>query len=265
MAQYSLETLDNYLNTYDVPVSDMFHKYINLVSEFTGQASESINISNLDYYKYVIIKGIETITHVFRLLLLYTKNIELSYYNCKKALYYYIEFIGQIGEDNHEFLKLTSKDASLFVYKKTIFAIQNSYRKEFKEDNDLNTIKTNNIWHMTELFLSVYKATINELVTETNTQVNEALLSLKNYIKELVNISINRPEETVNEKLTTMLVFNDTINGLLSENIPIDYHISFLKKLDKNIIKDEELKEKLITNACDYSQYTSRKFANLLV
>ena len=68
MAQYSLETLDNYLNTYDVPVSDMFHKYINLVSEFTGQASESISISNLDYYKYVIIKGIETITHVFRLL-----------------------------------------------------------------------------------------------------------------------------------------------------------------------------------------------------
>ena len=118
---------------------------------------------------------------------------------------------------------------------------------------------------MTELFLSVYKATINESVTETNTQVNEALLSLKNYIKELVNISINRPEETVNEKLTTMLVFNDTINGLLSENIPIDYHISFLKKLDKNIIKDEELKEKLITNACDYSQYTARKFANLLV
>ena len=150
MAQYSLETLDNYLNTYDVPVSDMFHKYINLVSEFTGQASESISISNLDYYKYVIIKGIETITHVFRLLLLYTKNIELSYYNCKKALYYYIEFIGQIGEDNHEFLKLTSKDAS-FLSIKTIFAIQNSYRKEFKEDNDLNTIKTNNIWHMTEL------------------------------------------------------------------------------------------------------------------
>ena len=116
MAQYSLETLDNYLETYDVPESDIFAKYVNLLSEFTSQAQTSIAISNLEYYKYVVIKGIETITHVFRMLLLYTKNIELSYFNCKKALYYYIEFIGQIGEDNHEFLKLTSKDASLFVY-----------------------------------------------------------------------------------------------------------------------------------------------------
>ena len=60
-----------------------------------------------------------------------------------------------------------------------------------------------------------------------------------------------------------MLVFNDTINGLLSENIPIDYHISFLKLI--RILSKTKTKEKLITNACDYSQYTSRKFANLLV
>ena len=136
MAQYSLETIDNYLETYDVSETEMFSKYINLLSEFTGQAQASISISNLDYYKYVIIKGIETITHVFRMLLLYTRNIELSYYNCKKALYYYIEFIGQIGEDNHEFLKLTSKDASLFVYKKTIFSLHNSFKKEYKENDD---------------------------------------------------------------------------------------------------------------------------------
>ena len=264
MAQYSLETTENYLETYEVHEGEMFSKYVNLISEFTSQAQASIQISNLDYFKYVVIKGIETITHVFRLLLLYTKNIELSYFNCKKALYYYIEFIGQIGEDNHEFLKLTSKDASLFVYKKTIFAIQNSFRKEYKEKDDEDTIKTNNVFNMTELFLSVYKSCIYEIVTETNSQVNDALLSLKNYIKELVNISLNRPTSVIHEKLTTMLVFNDTVNGIVNY-MPSEYHISFLKKLDKNIIEDEALKSKIIENAENYKDYTARKFANLMV
>ena len=264
MAQYSLETLDNYLETYNVQESDIFAKYVNLLSEFTSQAQTSISISNLEYYKYVIIKGIETITHVFRLLLLYTKNIELSYFNCKKALYYYIEFIGQIGEDNHEFLKLTSKDASLFVYKKTIFAIQNNFRKEYKEQKNNDNIKTNNVFHMTELFMSIFKGTINECVSETNLQVNDALLNLKSYIKGLGNISLNRPTEVLNEKLKTMMLFNDTVNGIKGYIKP-DYHVSFLKKLDKNIIKDDDLTIKLLENINNYENYTARKFANLLV
>ena len=262
MAQYSLETIDNYLETYDVTEAEMFSKYINLLSEFTGQAQTSISISNLDYYKYVIIKGIETITHVFRMLLLYTRNIELSYYNCKKALYYYIEFIGQIGEDNHEFLKLTSKDASLFVYKKTIFSLHNSFKKEYKENDD-EKIRTDNLYHMSELILSAYKTAINERVTESNGQLNDALISLRNYIKDVVSLSINRPSEALNEKLEIMLIFNDTVNGLV-DNIPIDYHISFCKKLDKNVIDKKVLKEKLDANTKDYKEYTARKFANLL-
>lgn len=264
MAQYSLETLDNYLETYDVQESEIYAKYVNLLSEFTSQAQTSIAISNLDYYKYVVIKGIETITHVFRLLLLYTKNIELSYFNCKKALYYYIEFIGQIGEDNHEFLKLTSKDASLFVYKKTIFAIQNNFRKEYKEADSNDSTKTNNILHMTELFMSIFKATINDCVKESNSQVNDALLNLKSYIKELGNLSLNRPSEVLNEKLKTMILFNDTVNGVEGYIAP-EYHVSFLKKLDKNIIKDDELKDKLLENISNYQDYTARKFANLMV
>ena len=38
--------------------------------------------------------------------------------------------MGQIGEDSHTYLQLNSKDAALFVYKKTIFELDNEYRKE---------------------------------------------------------------------------------------------------------------------------------------
>ena len=62
---------------------------------------------------------------------MYTKNLDLTVYHCKKAYLFYVEFIGQIGDDNNSYLQLNSKDATLFVYKKTIFEINNEYRKQF--------------------------------------------------------------------------------------------------------------------------------------
>ena len=49
----------------------------------------------------------------------------------QKSFYYYIEFIGQIGDSNHQFLQLNSKDATLFVFKKTVFEINSDHRKIF--------------------------------------------------------------------------------------------------------------------------------------
>ena len=39
------------------------------------------------------------------------------------------EFIEQIIDIQHSFLQLSSRDASVFVYKKTIYEINNEYRK----------------------------------------------------------------------------------------------------------------------------------------
>ena len=38
--------------------------------------------------------------------------------------------MGQISEDNNSYLQLTSKDAMLFVYKKTIFDINTDFKKK---------------------------------------------------------------------------------------------------------------------------------------
>lgn len=85
-----------------------------------------INKKNL---KSIILRGIETISHVFCLLLYYTKNLKLTYYNTQKAYYYYVEFIEQISEEQIAYLKLNTNDAILYVYKKTIYQINNEYRK----------------------------------------------------------------------------------------------------------------------------------------
>ena len=59
-----------------------------------------------------------------------TGYLELSFYHTQKAYYFYIEYIEQISDDNITFLQLTSRDAILFVYKKTIFELNNDCKKK---------------------------------------------------------------------------------------------------------------------------------------
>jgi hypothetical protein len=91
--------------------------------------SEKINIKNKQYYIFIFERGIETLIHIFSMIFYYTKNLELTFYHSQKAYYFYIEFIEQISDDNITFLQLSSRDALMFVYKKTIFEINNDHKK----------------------------------------------------------------------------------------------------------------------------------------
>jgi len=112
---------------------DTYMKYVNVINQYLLFGIETIKNQNSEYLKYILIKGLFTISHVFKMLLLLTRNLDLTYYHCQKSYSYYIEFIGQIGEDAITYLQLNSKDAALFVYKKTIFDINHEYKKNYYE------------------------------------------------------------------------------------------------------------------------------------
>ena len=110
----------------------MRHRYINLINHFLDHIKKHVLIQNQSYFIFVIERGLETISHIFLFLFMYTKNFDLTMHHCKKSFFYYIEFIGQIGDDNHTYLQLSSKDAALFVLKKTIFEINHKHRQHFE-------------------------------------------------------------------------------------------------------------------------------------
>jgi hypothetical protein len=112
---------------------DTYMKYVNVINQYLLFGIETIKNQNSEYLKYILIKGLFTISHVFKMLLLFTRNLDLTYYHCQKSYSYYIEFIGQIGDDAVTYLQLNSKDAALFVYKKTIFDINHEYKKNYYE------------------------------------------------------------------------------------------------------------------------------------
>ena len=128
----SLLEIKNYKNNIDKLPKKIISLYMEIMNEYLLHAGDNIKLTNQSYYIFVLKRGISTIKHIFNILLLYTKNTDLTIYHCKKAYLYYVEFIGQIGESSNTYLQLNSKDATLFVYKKTLFEINNEIRKSFR-------------------------------------------------------------------------------------------------------------------------------------
>jgi hypothetical protein len=128
-SNYSLSNLDNYKSIIEDKLDDIIEKYCNLIAEYIIFIIDNTNFKNTNYEKFIIERGFETITHVFKMLLYYSRNLDVAYYHGQKAFYFYVEFIGQISEDKNTFLQLTSRDSTMFVYKKTIFEMNNEVRK----------------------------------------------------------------------------------------------------------------------------------------
>jgi hypothetical protein len=96
---------------------------------------------------------------------MYTCNLQLTYHHCQKSYSYYIEFIGQIGDDAVTYLQLNSKDAALFVYKKTIFDILEEVKKKYTEV-DVNEKKNKNVSIMMDIYNKVIETEITHLNAE---------------------------------------------------------------------------------------------------
>lgn len=126
---YSLNNLDNYNKTFCYEAEEVIDNYILLISEFLNFILEKIKIKNTNYSKFIIIRGCETITNIFNIILYCTKNLDLTIYHCQKAYYYYVEFIEQISNVDHVLLQLNSRDATTYVYKKTLSEINHDTKK----------------------------------------------------------------------------------------------------------------------------------------
>jgi hypothetical protein len=263
----SLQNIENYKLVFDYSTTEICSKYFRLLNEYLLQCVDSIYMKNKTYYKYIICKGVDTISHVFKIMLLYTKNLDLTFFHCQKSFYYYVEFIGQIGDNNHSFLQLNSKDAALFVYKKTIFEINNEYRMDFKSEIDTNIIM-NNIEIILEIYNSCFSDIIQNLTEELHEKhrilqtMNDKITKLSQYILELGN---QCDEDTIHEKLNLIKLLNEYY---LSKGIKRIHYIEILcRKLKKYNITKNNLNDKLLLEKNDimYENVTPLRYINWLM
>lgn len=165
MNEFDLQNIENYNKIILDDEDEIYSKYTNVIIQYLLLGIEKIKNQNAEYVKYILIKGIFTISYVFKMLLTYTCNLQLTYHHCQKSYSYYIEFIGQIGDDAVTYLQLNSKDAALFVYKKSIFEILDEVKKKYTE-NETNEKKIKNVSVMMDIYNKLIETEITHLKSE---------------------------------------------------------------------------------------------------
>ncbi len=190
---YSLHNSENFKKELDCELTDIADKLSQLFMDYFKFIIENIKLKRSNFSKFIIIRGLDTIVNVFNHILFYTKNIDATYFHCQKAFYFYVEFVGQISEDEKMFLQLTSKDATTYVYKKTIYEINNELRKLNEDISDYTKLKLQII----NSYVDLYKTLMLHLINNDFNNI-EYINSLEDLYKKLNKLNNKSLIEKIN-------------------------------------------------------------------
>jgi hypothetical protein len=254
---FSLHNIELFKKIFDTPLNHVIEKYSNLVNEYINFICENIQIRTKPYTRFIIIRGFDTITNVFNHILYYTKNIDLAYFHSQKSFYFYVEFIGQISNDQNTFLQLSSRDAIIYVYKKTLFEINNEYRKKFV----LPTLEEQEKYIGLNEYVKIYKLIFTKMIGEEDFLLHE---NKKKYLIE--NHKINQKINDTNMNPEQLAFFQLFINKLLTfSTIKTDSFFECLLLMLKKIKNKTIHKEKLyLENFELYLHESNTKLINWL-
>jgi len=112
------------------PLKEIVEIYTRIVVDYLNFMKKSNKIKKKQCFKFILYKGLETMTHAFNYILFCTKDLSVAKYYAEKSMFYYLEFVSQIHKDQHIFLQFTSRDAVIYVYKKTIYEVRQSFVAE---------------------------------------------------------------------------------------------------------------------------------------
>lgn len=240
---YSLSTIENFKKKIDCDVNVVAKKYSDLIIEYFKFIFENINIKNSNFSKFIIIRGLDTITHVFTNILYYTKNIDLTYFHCQKSFYFYVEFVGQISEDEKTFLQLTSRDATTYVYKKTIFEINNEIKKNI--ESQVNFSEKNDKIQIINIYINMYKTMLYKIINSENLIKNLTYIDVLNEIFDKLNkIKFKKENITVInnifDKFYIIINDNEKYFEMIQKIIKKVKNLEFLNKYEKNMYNDDD-------------------------
>lgn len=187
-----LKNIENYKSKCDFTIFEATDKFIELITYFIFFGKESLKYD--ENFIYTMHKGIEVITNIFNVILLYTRNLEITTHYTNQSIYFYIEYINQISNKSAEFVfvNLTMQDAILYIYRKSIFEINEQIRRKYKNNNNEKkkfesiSLFNNTYNHIVLAFLQN-----NDFNKETNDDIKKQIYNMNillyNYIYDIEN------------------------------------------------------------------------------
>ena len=161
-SQFTLKDSNIYIENIDFSLKDIYLSIKVLIEQYIKCCLDS----TITIDKYYINKGINIIVNVFKIILMYTKNLDITKIYSFNSIYYYIEYINQISNKDSEivFVNLTLNDAIVYVYRKSIYEISDSHKKKFKL-TEYDNLKFKKISYLILSYQSIYSTYINTVDT----------------------------------------------------------------------------------------------------
>ena len=223
---YSLQNSENYRKDFNCNISEITEKYSELITEYFKFIMENIKFKNVGLSKFIIIRGLDTITNVFLHILYSTKNIDLTYYHSQKSYYFYVEFVGQISDDEKTFLQLTSRDATTYVYKKTVFDINT----ELKNNNENNSYEFKEKMNIIKSYMNVCQIYLLKVINSDAIDTSY-ILNLSKICEKLTNLT----------NKSKIFLIENVIDKLYSKISNINQFFEINHLLVKKFLKNQEI------------------------
>lgn len=180
---------------------EIFPQYVNIMNEYLLIFTNSKKFKKREKDSIYLLKnGFNTLNYVFKTIIRETLNIDKAIEDMKHSIVYYTNFIEQIEENLMYDLNISSNNASIFVYKKTI--------NQIKPDMNTHLITKpleeiiNNIDHL----ILIYKDNFELLINEYNNYNDTIPIKLMNMAIELCK-TYNDNENDYNNKLLNIVLF----------------------------------------------------------
>ena len=198
--------------------------YVNVITEFLELLNQNELFSNFDNITTIIYIGLNAINRVFEYVLIKTKNLQKTVYYSQKTYIYYLEYMEQILCSNL-YQSLNSKDAILFIYKKTIFDLYDG-----ENNQSFNTM--NNIMTLNEDTIIINETEWRPLFLKLFKMVNVLFYWENNHIHLSTRI------ELCNDYLLKILSNNDCINHVADFLDIIQQKKQFTVELYKQLLTE---------------------------
>ena len=222
---YSLQNVDNYKKELENDITDVAKKISELFVDYFIFITENVKIKKNMFSRFIIIRGLDTIVNTFNHILFYTKNLDLTYFHCQKAFIFYVEFVGQISEDEKMFLQLNSRDATRYVYNKTIFGIDMIN----KMNNEIVSNETRVKLDIINNYIELYKTILLKLI---NTNTDENKIRIVGNIYNKLNNIIDKSK---------IKLLNDIIETFYHKINDDQYFFNVCELISKKLIKNPDL------------------------
>lgn len=244
--------------------SVIIFEYVKILHEYLSHIIDQKKIKNDIHYLFILNRGYSLLRNIFLLMILYTNNLDLVSFHLRKSYLYYTEFIGQIGEDSNSYLQLNSKDACLFVYKKTIYDINEEFRKTY-EIKQGNVNKVELFKNKVMLIDEIEQLLLCKFIKENNNYdwLNKLRINIVKIMEVICNLTIN--DLNKKEKFKKINTFIDIIklkNTSVEKTISLIYN--FIKKINKGKTTIKKINEILLLKKFDINNMTSIKIVNKL-